>query len=435
MLELDAAFVAEAVGQSHDLLVVADLNFTIRFVSEGVRDLLGIAPADVIGRQGLGYFHPDDAAAFALVATAVSANGHRPRATNLYRMRHANGSYVMMELNGGAVRREDEVVGFWIVARRPLRAEVHAEVLSRVLDDQPLAVALEHVPEAILPEVHSRVCLTGWPTDEPRFTLGHRLPGALNGRELPPGSPWTEAVASLLPAAVDDLDQLPPSLASVARREGLSSAFIVPVRGAGESCGAVLTVWMPEGAPPYRDLHHKLKATTDLIQAAFRLRAPLTAGRRHSSTDPLTGLASRRALAEALEASSNNETAALLLINLDRFKAVNDQYGLSAGDALLSTVGRRLQAVAREGDLVARIGGDEFALLCRGCDDLSAVTVARRVMRAVEESTEIEGLTLRIGASVGIARASGSLDDITCRADEALYEAKRSGRRVVRYAT
>jgi diguanylate cyclase (GGDEF)-like protein/PAS domain S-box-containing protein len=435
MLELDAAFVAEAVGQSHDLLVVADLNFTIRFVSEGARDLLGVAPADAIGRQGLGYFHPDDAATFALAATAATGNGHLPRATNLYRMRHANGTYVMMELNGGAVRRDDEVVGFWIVARRPLRAEVHAEVLSRVLDEQPLAVSLEHMPEAIVPEVHSRVCLTGWPADEPRFTLGYRLPGALNGRELRPGSPWAEAVASLLPVAVDDIGQLSPELASTAAREGFHSAFIVPIRGAENTCAAVLTVWMPEGALPNHNLHYKLKATTDLIQAAFRLRAQVTNQHKNASTDPLTGLANRRALAEALGSSSDDGTAALLLINLDRFKAVNDQHGVSVGDALLATVGRRLQAVARGGDLVASTGGDEFVLLCRGCDDLAAVTVARRVMRAVEEPAEIEGLTLRIAASVGIARAHGSLDDIMCRADEALYEAKRSGRRVVRYAS
>jgi diguanylate cyclase (GGDEF)-like protein len=192
---------------------------------------------------------------------------------------------------------------------------------------------------------------------------------------------------------------------------------------------------MPEGALPNHNLHHKLKATTDLIQVAFRLRAQVTNQHKNASTDPLTGLANRRGLAEALGSLSDDGTAALLLINLDRFKAVNDQHGVSVGDALLATVGHRLQAVARGGDLVAGTGGDEFVLLCRGCDDLAAVTVARRVMRAVEEPAEIDGLTLRIGASVGIARAHGSLDDIMCRADDALYEAKRSGRRVVRYAS
>ncbi|HEV2360746.1 MAG TPA: GGDEF domain-containing protein [Acidimicrobiales bacterium] len=426
--EGEALFVAQAFSQSHDLFVVADVTLTIRFVSAGALPILGEDPESAIGRNGLEYLHPEDAPILAMVAGAVQEESYRPRTTNLLRLRHASGEYVMMELSGGPIHGDHGVVGFWLMGRRPVRVEIHAEVLRRILHEQPLAVALENVPNTVSPESGNFVCLTGWPADEPRFTLGHRLPGALNGRELRAGSPWAEAVRTGEPVAVDDMSALEPELAALAEREGMGSVFVAPVKGPDGTCGALLTVGMSVGLPPPRGLYHAIQLTTDLIEAAFQLRDRFTSLRRQAGTDPLTGLANRRRLLEAFSIAPQDETTSLLMIDLDGFKTVNDAHGHEVGDKVLSKVAKRLEASARQGDLVTRIGGDEFVILCQGCDEAQMAGITARILEAAAEPFDLDGRRLKVGASVGTARGPGTLDELLRRADDALYEAKRAVR-------
>ncbi len=164
--------------------------------------------------------------------------------------------------------------------------------------------------------------------------------------------------------------------------------------------------------------------------------------------DQLTGLPNRRlvldriqnALARAERATSGAELA-LLFVDLDGFKAINDDHGHDAGDEVLVAVGRRLQGLIREGDTVARLGGDEFLLLLDpvGSTD-DARHVAERVVAALVQPFDVRGAPAAIGASVGIAMAgAGSGSDIGCEAllkaaDLALYDAKRLGKgQVVAY--
>jgi diguanylate cyclase (GGDEF)-like protein len=157
--------------------------------------------------------------------------------------------------------------------------------------------------------------------------------------------------------------------------------------------------------------------------------------RRLAATDDLTGLPNRRQfhrrLTEVLEAARTREASvALLLIDLDRFKELNDTLGHRAGDLLLGQIGPRLRAVLRSGDELARLGGDEFAVLL--ADAADAEPVGRRIGRALEESFTIDGIDVRIGASIGIAVFPDHGDDadtLVQRADVAMYQAKaaRSG--------
>lgn len=153
--------------------------------------------------------------------------------------------------------------------------------------------------------------------------------------------------------------------------------------------------------------------------------------------DQLTGIANRMLLLDRLEKQSHQlrrsgDVGALLMIDLDRFKQVNDSFGHSFGDALLREVAVRLCGCAREGDTVARIGGDEFALLMAGMSSPQAAhLVAHRVVEACMQPFEIFGRVVNISASVGIApfpRAEDSPEAILIRADTAMYEIKRGGR-------
>jgi diguanylate cyclase (GGDEF)-like protein len=155
-------------------------------------------------------------------------------------------------------------------------------------------------------------------------------------------------------------------------------------------------------------------------------------------TDDLTGLANRLALSEALTADADpgegwalwTDQIALLLVDLDRFKDVNDALGHEAGDLLLTEVGSRLQSVLRPTQLLARLGGDEFAVLLPGAGRLPAARVAGKLRAALEEPFEIRGSRLHVQASVGVATCrlpSGEPGDLLRRADVAMYRAKESG--------
>jgi len=155
-----------------------------------------------------------------------------------------------------------------------------------------------------------------------------------------------------------------------------------------------------------------------------------------ANTDALTGLANRVALADriglAIARSRRNGTAfALLYLDIDRFKQVNDSHGHSAGDKLLVQFAMRLRACVRASDSVARLGGDEFIVLL---EDLKARDAAQRVAQKILEETRaparIEAREVTVTTSIGVAYYAGdeSGEELLQRADAALYEAKRTGR-------
>jgi diguanylate cyclase (GGDEF)-like protein len=171
--------------------------------------------------------------------------------------------------------------------------------------------------------------------------------------------------------------------------------------------------------------------------ASKRLRQSAVENARLALLDPLTGMPNRRLLSERLEravdlAAVEDNHVGLLLLDIDRFKEINDSLGHDRGDQLLITVSERLQEVVRETDTVARLGGDEFAVLLptvRGVDDAS--TLAERVLGVFAEPYDIDGLTLHVEASLGLALLPDHADDVTAlmkRADVAMYAAKAARR-------
>ena len=154
--------------------------------------------------------------------------------------------------------------------------------------------------------------------------------------------------------------------------------------------------------------------------------------RELSEHDALTGLANRRFFHQRLEAMCQQQMPfALLFIDLDRFKQVNDTHGHAMGDKVLEQVGRRLLGTVRKQDVVARLGGDEFVILEAPVSTVSsAATLARRVNVAIAAPFLIDDKEMRIGASVGIRMSREGekvCDRLLDRADAALYRVKETG--------
>lgn len=163
-----------------------------------------------------------------------------------------------------------------------------------------------------------------------------------------------------------------------------------------------------------------------------RQLAAMAQARRIGETDPLTGLANRRrfdtALAALLDAAPRGGCA-VLMIDLDGFKAVNDEYGHAAGDEVLRVVARRIAAAVRGDDLAIRLGGDEFAVLAPATADAAAArAIADRITASIAEPIAAGAAVHHVEASIGIALSGGEGSaTLVEAADAALYAAKRAG--------
>ncbi|PZR20181.1 MAG: sensor domain-containing diguanylate cyclase, partial [Azospira oryzae] len=181
--------------------------------------------------------------------------------------------------------------------------------------------------------------------------------------------------------------------------------------------------------------------TRDLAAANDRLLANEQQLQRMARHDPLTGLANRLLLDDRIShglavGRRNGTRLALLLIDLDGFKPINDEHGHAVGDQLLVVLADRLQRSVRAVDTVARLGGDEFVLVL---EDLAAVEdgrqVAAKVVAEMSRPVVLEGRELLVSASAGLAFYPEDGEDaqtLLRRADEAMYEAKRAGRNTFR---
>jgi diguanylate cyclase (GGDEF)-like protein len=193
---------------------------------------------------------------------------------------------------------------------------------------------------------------------------------------------------------------------------------------------------LPEVLMRVRNMMEVRLLTTASLEHAKRLEAL-------ALKDSLTGLANRRLLDERLSvallhARRNNSRMALLYLDLDGFKLINDALGHAGGDALLKMLAQRLEMTIREEDTVARLGGDEFAVALwdvAGVDALSAV--ASKVVEAVSRPYMIDGRSVFITASAGAAfypEHGADADTLIRRADAAMYEAKHAGKNTFRLA-
>jgi diguanylate cyclase (GGDEF)-like protein len=173
-----------------------------------------------------------------------------------------------------------------------------------------------------------------------------------------------------------------------------------------------------------------------LHELARSAEQSLTARVRHQAHhDTLTGLPNRAQLLEhaadlLADPRRNGQPVAVLLVDLDHFKDVNDVLGHASGDVLLSRIGPLMAGAVRGGDVLCRLGGDEFAAVLAGADEPTAIAVAKRLLELISVSMDIDGVILNVEASVGIAvagsAADADIDLLLQHADIAMYTAKRA---------
>ena len=315
---------------------------------------------------------------------------------------------------------------------------IHEDITERVGDEQALHnqaaelarinlrfdTALSHMTQG-LSMFDERKRLVVW---NRRFAELYDVPE----RFLQVGTPYEEIIADRFARGVTKADTTPETVkAKVAE---LSSLATNSQRVDELADGRLLLLTrqsMPGGGwlAVMEDITERRRAEAKIVHLA-----------RH---DVLTGLANRAEFNEKLEEASKRvkrggAPITVMMLDLDRFKAVNDMFGHPAGDALLVEVGRRLKTTLRETDLLARLGGDEFAIIQEGGPSQreGAIALALRIISAISEAFDLGGFEANVGTSIGIAMApehGTNPEELLKSADLALYATKTQGRNDFRF--
>jgi diguanylate cyclase (GGDEF)-like protein len=216
---------------------------------------------------------------------------------------------------------------------------------------------------------------------------------------------------------------------------GMQSMAMLPLVARGEAIGAVEMYWRTgtSAADARLGLGRSLAQAAAIALDNARLYEEI---RHQAFHDGLTGLANRALFADRVEHAlarsvRTGSLIAVLFVDLDDFKTVNDRFGHQAGDQLLRAIGERLVAIVRPGDTAARLGGDEFAVLLEDVHSSEdARIVARRLIEAIRMPTRLGGVDAIVGASIGVALSTDGerAPDLLRNADFAMYRAKGAGK-------
>jgi diguanylate cyclase (GGDEF)-like protein/PAS domain S-box-containing protein len=414
--EIEARLRQELV-LTYDLFCIVEEGGVLGFIGDSVHDILGYAKEEIEGESVIGLLHPDEVDHLLTTLASLYGAEGKKRASEVARLRSKSGEWLSFELMGCGFDPES---GGAIIAARSLA--------DRRVPDRMMAV--DNVLFRRLATLSGDMTLLIDRNDHSVY-VSSSVSSVLG---LTPAEVLEMPIEELFVEA--DRDQVNATLLACRENDGEPSRVEVRARSFDDSPRWVEATIVNLLSDPtvagiavhLRDIHER-RLTEELL----RFRA---------NHDPLTGLPNRYWFVDRLERSAalGRVDTAVIFCDLDRFKVINDHYGHRVGDEILREVARRLRATVRPGDSSARIGGDEF---CVVCDRLSSVRealeIAERIRSAVAQPAVIDGQQIEIGVSIGVAWSGDSAepvdtDTLLAVADRAMYVAKSTGRNRVEFA-
>lgn len=410
----------------------------VAYGNRALLELSGWSIDEGAGMQMLDTIHPDDLPSIVeayqgLVNSDLAARpSTKPWLPIRFRMVTRSGDVVPMEATGVSALADPHVDGIIYHVRNCREDELLADVFAGVASHDPVELGCAPLVERLtLPPHEMAVAIF-----EQHASGTARCVVASNDlvAALPAATassvPW--AGLSTEPARAE-LDALPADIAASLRRAGFGAVF----HAGAHSPDYAMTLRLVACTPAAHA--SKQGPISQISQARELLR--LIATKAHNDRtiasnamrDDLTGLPNRLGLSHRFERIlATSDDCAVMFVDIDRFKPINDELGHAAGDHVLTAVADRLVRAVRPDDFVSRIGGDEFVIVLTDTAGRMSTTLvnqlADRIVAVLGEPILYEGRTIQLGASVGVAIGHHrNLDDLIARADGAMYRAKRAG--------
>ena len=400
------------VENAFDVILECAISGRILYVSPNIIDVLGYEPEQIVGTFLVDHLHPEDADRG--LETFAMAVGDGDRIHETLRYRDADGQWRYLEGRGRRYRTPSGKVRVVIIGR-DVTANVSAdEHLHRV--QQRLELQLRRLPVAVI----------GWDSSG-RVTewnpAAERMFGYARG----------EVIGRLAGPLIESVSGEGEPLVQIEGSEDGAEPYRVVSTNRTKSGDPVVCEW---SIVPMRDGHG---AMTGVIAIAEDVTERDRALRLEEAAykDPVTGMPNRRLFDDRLAASVDStrrrsDTFAVLYIDLDDFKAINDSHGHHVGDAVLTAVGLRLRVCVRETDTVARLGGDEFGVLLSSLESSSyAEEVAERIIATLRQPLVAADRMFFVRASIGISKFPDDgwvATSLQRKADAAMYRAKQKGK-------
>ncbi|HEX3804159.1 MAG TPA: EAL domain-containing protein [Solirubrobacteraceae bacterium] len=426
--ERQLLFMSRLLGETDSLAVVGTNKFgTVTVFNRGAELLLGYTAEEVVGKVNAGLFQDTDELSRRATEMGVLPSRMVFRRAVEGELDHGAWTYVrkdgskvevlqtvraVMDLNGDAE-------GFIAVARDI--SETRRAELARMRAEERFRIAFEHAPIGLAIGALKGPDAGRWTQTNPALArmLG-REPGELDG------------------VLISDVTHPNDRERTVGLLENLREQPIIAEKRYLHKDDTIVWAYVSSTPVPSADGGPADYCVTQVLDISER---------RHfeqqlhylADHDPLTGLHNRRRFEAELarvvaEALACGERGALLVLDLDGFKIVNDRFGHSVGDDLVAHIGRLLRQSVRNSDFIARLGGDEFAIILRDCALPEATGVAEKVLDAIRTRGLVvtPKATARVTTSIGIALygpgINATADELAVEADMAMYEAKADGR-------
>jgi diguanylate cyclase (GGDEF)-like protein/PAS domain S-box-containing protein len=401
------------VQHASDIIMVVTAHGTISYASPAFESILGYSSGEAIGMVARTIMDPEDPARLAKLLEQTSMSGHVARAET--RLKHHDGSWHWFESTFTNLF-DDPGVGGWVANLRDIseRRQSDAalrqaqEVFRHAFDEAGIGMTLVDPSGCIIRSNEAMAQMLRYP--DGGSLAGVRVVDITHPDDRPATNERIHEVAT-------------------GARDGFRMEKRL-LRCDGE------TVWVALTSSCVHDDRGGTMFTIEQLEDISERKAFSDRLRYEAEHDVMTGLLNRASFSERVAAllaagESSGRNAAVLFIDLDRFKLINDSLGHAAGDDLLVTVAQRLRATLRPGDLLARFGGDEFVLLCTDVAGNQAVSaIAQRLIGAIAEPIMIGDDEVFVTASVGIAvaREGDTPATLLRHADAAMYQAKHDGR-------
>jgi diguanylate cyclase (GGDEF)-like protein/PAS domain S-box-containing protein len=415
-LKASERYFQSLLSNALDVIAVLDRDGLVKYASGSIERLLGYGAEEFLGRDVFSLIHPDQLEKARLGFRRLIAHEGPPPRTEL-RVRHADGSWVVLESNMVSLL-EDPAVDGVVISCRDITARKRAEAALRESEER-YALTAEGANDG----------LWDWDLKTGQVYYGRRWKGMLGYEEQEVGLTPEEWLGRVHP---DDVEQLKVDLDLhlAGRTANLTNEHRMRTRQGN-------WLWVLARGVAVRDKEGaatRIAGSMADIQERKASQEKLLFDAFH---DPLTNLPNRALFMDRLDHALRRVRrradlhAAVLFLDLDRFKIVNDSLGHPQGDELLRQIARRLEEVSRDGDTVARLGGDEFVVLLeeiRAVDEAEAI--AGRIQATLSNPFTLGAQEVFTSASIGIAISSGDdgAEDLLRDADTAMYSAKGAGK-------